>query len=268
MCNHSAAWQAAVEQYVCAHKYHEQQLPPSQDIAAVNSTTRMLLPLHCPSNSDRAAPILPTALKPVKPMLQLTQILLSQVDSGATDTRNASQAPSSSEPDRTQQTKSCMVNPVSSCPADEFALLQTMLLVLKLISLVSAVTLVSESTSTAVMALWEVIVNTARTLREIQGTAHIGSIDAMRSERPSHSKAWSDTVVAVAKLMMTELRQCLVKEGMSDQADICSVTLASLLDLPRTKRSYCCAVAVAAAIKDPGSFPSLHLHLLISLCCN
>ena len=257
-CHYSAAWQVAIEQYVCAHKFHEQQLPPSQDIAAVKATTRMLLPLHCPPASNRAAPVLPTELKPVKPLLQLTQILLSQVDSDAADTPTASKTPSSSEPDSQQQIKSCTMNPVTSQPADELALLQTLLLVLKLISLVSAVTSVSASTSTAVVALWEIIVHTVGTLRNIQGckATQMGtSIDLLRAEHPSHSKAWSDTVVALTKLLMTELRHCLAKDGMSSQADICSVTLELMLDLPLMKRSYCCAVAVASAIKDPGSFP-------------
>lgn len=261
LCNYSAAWQAAIEQYVCAHKYHEQQLPPSHDIAAVKATTRMLLPLHCPPNSDRAAPVLPTALRPVKPLLQLTQILLSQVNSGAADTQAASKTSSSSEPDSTQQTKTYIRNPVTSSPADELALLQTVLLVLKLISLASAVTVFSESISTAVMALWKILVNTTETLRDIQdkagGVAQAGNkpMDEMRLERPSHLEAWADTVVALIKLLMTELRQCLVMEGMSDQADTCSVTLASLLDLLRMKQSYCCAVAVSTAIQDPGTSP-------------
>ena len=218
----------------------------------------MLLPLHCPPDSDRAAPILPTDLKPVKPLLQLTQVLLSQVDSDATDTPTASQTPSSSEPDSKQQTKSFTMNPVTSRPADELALLQTLLLVLKLISLVSAVTSVSASTSTAVAALWKILVHTGGTLRDIQGCKAVQKvtvIDAMRAEHPRHSQAWSDTVVALTKLLMTELRQCLAKEGMQDQADICSVTLELLLGLLPMKRSYCCAVAVASAIKDPGRLP-------------
>ena len=255
--NVSAVWQAATEQYVEAHTYHEQQRPPPKDIAAFSATTRMLLPLHCPPASDRAVPVLPTALAPVRPLFQLTQILLSQVPPDTPHTRTASKAASSSEPDSPQPTKSGVVNPVASGPANEVAMLQTLLLVLKLISLVSAVASPSVSATTAVVVLWKVLAKTLEKLTCIQCKPcwSEGSLDSLRSEHPSLSKGWLDSVVALTKMLMTQLRQCLVRDGMSEQAQLCCTTLASLLRFPRMKRSYSMAVAMAAAIKDPGSFP-------------
>lgn len=271
-----AVWQAATEQYVRAHRYHEQQLPPPQHIAAVKATTRMLLPLHCPPSSDRAAPALPTDLAPVKPLFQLTQILLSHVPS---DVPHASKTASSSEPDspRSLQIKSAVVNPVAPTAANEVAMLQTVLLVLKLISLLTAVTSPSVSATTAVVVLWQTVINTLSTLPGIQCNRGWpeDSIDSMRSEHPSHSEAWFDTVVALTGLLMTQLRQVLVKDGMSEQASLCCNSLSSLLELPSLKRSYRTAVAMAAAIKNPGSFhffapPQIHsaaMPLLVVFGC-
>ena len=272
-CNYSALWQAATAQYVHAHTY-EQQLPPPQDIAAFNTTTRMLLPLHCPPSSDRAAPVLPSALAPVRPLFQLTQVLFSQVPSRCPHDRTVCQPAPSLEADSSQQIKSGAVNPVAPSPADEVAMLQTLLLVLKLISLVIAVASSSVSANSAVVVLWEILVGTLNKLRHIEGKPDWlfgeGSLESMRSAHTSHPKGWMETAVALTKMLMTQLRQCLVKDGMSEQAQLCCTTLASVLEIPRIKRSYCMAVAMAAAIKGPGSFSfyapiTLQCHCLLLL---
>ena len=106
------------------------------------------------------------------------------------------------------------------------------------------------------MLLWEVLVITIETLRGIQPESGVstGSMDLMRYGHPSQSEAWTNTVVALTKLLMTELRRRLVKDGVKEEAHICCSVLADLLVLPHMKQSYNSAVAIATAIRDPGSF--------------
>lgn len=83
------------------------------------------------------------------------------------------------------------------------------------------------------MLLWEVLVITIETLRGIQPESGVstGSMDSMRYGHPSQSEAWTNTVVALTKLLMTELRRRLVKDGVKEEAHICCSVLADLLVL-------------------------------------
>lgn len=257
-------WQAATEQYVRAFRDHGPQLPSFQNTAAVTATTRMLLPLHRPQDTVRAAPTLPMALKPVGPLLQLTQILLSQATS---DPELESTAMSTSVVDVTQQESRCKGDPATTSPDDYIALLQTALLTLKLISLLSAVSSVTSSILAAVDTLWASLSLTSQTITKAQ---HNQGQMSHPSHPPNPPEPLSDVVTALTKLAMSELRRCLVKDGMSDEASLCCGLLTALLRLPLTKQACCSAVTIATAIKDPGSLLCLapvHFAVHVFVAC-
>lgn len=256
-------WQAATEQYVRAYRDQEPWLS-FKHTAAVTATTRMLLPLHCPPNTDRAAPTLPTALAPVRPLLQLTQVLLSHKTYDATHTRlTYSATASGSQTDSTLQDKSCKADPANTTPEDYLALLQTALLTLKLISLLSAVSSESSSTAAASTVLWASLAGTATTIAEAQ----IAQGQMSRPCTPPRPpEALSDTVVAVIKLLMSELRRGLLKDGMSSNATMCCRILTALLGLSLTKNAYCCEDTLGDAITHPGS-PSVVCTCLSCFAC-
>lgn len=261
-------WQAATEQYVRAYRDQEQWLS-LKHTAAVTATTRMLLPLHCSPDTDRAAPTLPTALAPVRPLLQLTQVLLSQKTYDATHTKlTPSATASSTQTDSAQQDKSCKADPAKTTTEDYIALLQTALLTLKLISLLSAVSPQTSSTTAASTVLWASLAGTATTIAEAQSAQ--GQMSRPWNP-PRPPEALSGTVVAVIKLLMSELRRGLVKDGMSSNASMCCRILAALLGLSLTKNAYCSEKTIADAITHPGSpcvvctCPCLALHVVSML---
>ncbi|KAL3148846.1 hypothetical protein ABBQ32_001722 [Trebouxia sp. C0010 RCD-2024] len=224
----------------------------------------MLLPLHCSPDTDRAAPTLPTALAPVRPLLQLTQVLLSQKTYDATHTKlTPSATASSTQTDSAQQDKSCKADPAKTTTEDYIALLQTALLTLKLISLLSAVSPQTSSTTAASTVLWASLAGTATTIAEAQSAQ--GQMSRPWNP-PRPPEALSGTVVAVIKLLMSELRRGLVKDGMSSNASMCCRILAALLGLSLTKNAYCSEKTIADAITHPASGGLAVLVAGLKLC--
>ena len=220
----------------------------------------MFLPPYCPQNSVRAAPTCPTPFEPVRHLLQLTQVLLSQVTCDFAHIQTDGQE---SETPSSSQNNSRKVKLGIASPDDQIALLHTALLILKLISLLSAVKSESSSTSKAVAVLWDSLEITTNTIVESQNQQDIST---PTHRQLSKSEALSDTASALTRLVMTELRRCQLKAGMSRHTMLCCGLLEALLALPLVKQSRCSAVTIATAIKDPGTLLCLGWYSLAFLC--
>ena len=241
-------WQAATKQYVSAYRQQGNELSLWQDIPAVKAQARMFSHLHCSDSLPTTARLFSAVMEPVRPMLQLTQVLLSQTTCDATHTLPSSQSSSalaSATPINSEK-------PQQTCshPDDWVALLQVALLTLRLITLVSSISAESASATVALSVLLDSLVLTMSELRHRR--LCISAMPAALND--SYSRRLMDASVALTKAVMLQLRQDLLKPGRRTRA--CCLLLSTMLT--KADALYCFSVQVAAAIKDPGE-PAPHV---------
>ena len=273
----SSVWFAAAVKFVRAVRQQAGGPTNAQRIAGlltVRATDVMFTVPTSPIYTDFQMPHVAPA---VRPLLQLTQVLLSQGTSCKLD----QEAPSENlQSDLCRQSKSR--SPLQPCHLRQYAfqlekqehriaVMQTAALICKLLSLLAAVKNQTSSSISAIRSLWEVLHATATLLLESRASSATSSICAFSRRiiggRCLHS-AWDKSEIRVSDVLvssiMSELQGQLKQSA--QRVKTCCILIESLLPIVVDNiwkfehfppEHIMAAANVSAGVRDSGQLPNL-----------
>ncbi|DBA88770.1 TPA: hypothetical protein ACH3X1_004187 [Trebouxia sp. C0004] len=227
-------WEGATGQFVMAYRRQAGQPSPLQTAAAIQAANPSLVMFDSSRVGSTRAMYLPAVQEAVRPLLQLTHVLLSQ--SGfllscdcperqleflqrLSSLNSINEAPEGTEPSSKHAAhQECRI-----------VLLQSMLLLLKLVTFMSAVEAKSSSADVAKEVLWQILA-----IKVERAGSELTCPDPRPARNPASasSQPWieteSDVSVPLAELVCTTLRQHILQPTI--HADICCRLIEVLLE--------------------------------------
>jgi len=226
-------WEGATGQFVMAYRRQAGQPSPLQTAAAIQAANPSVVMFDSSRLGTTHAMYLPAVQDAVRPLLQLTQLLLSQ--SGfllscdcpqrqleflhrLSSHNSIDEAPKGTEPARDH----------AAHQERRIVLLQSTLLLLKLVTFMSAVEAKSSSADIAKEVLWPILANMVE-----RGGSELTCPDPRPARNPASasSQHWTETEcdvsVPLAALLCTTLRQHILQPTI--HADICCRLIQAVL---------------------------------------
>ena len=226
-------WEGATGQFVMAYRRQARQPSPLQTAAAIQAANPSVVMFDSSRLGTTHAVYLPAVQDAVRPLLQLTQVLLSQ--SGFMLSCD------SSERQLEFLLKLSRLNSIDEAPKGteltrdhaahqerRIVLLQSTLLLLKLVTFMSAVEAKSSSADIAKEVLWPILANMVE-----RGGSELTCPDPRPARNPASasSQHWTETEcdvsVPLAALLCTTLRQHILQPTI--HADICCRLIQAVL---------------------------------------